>query len=189
MALTRSLTLDEFLLQPEEQPALEYERGVITQKMSPQPRHGKLQLTLCMRFESYGYPEQLASAFSETRVIWPIEAISYVPDVVVYQPERVPSGPNGEIADYFLVPPDVAIEIPSPGQGLEAQPQRCRWYVAHGVRVSLLAHPDRHAVWVFRPDGETGPLEGDAVVDLGDVFEGFSFVVSDVFRALRARLS
>lgn len=187
MALTRSLTLDEFLLQPEEQPALEYERGVITQKMSPQPRHGKLQLTLCMRFESHGYPEQLASAFSETRVIWPTEGVSYVPDVIVFRPERVPFGPDGEIADHFLVPPDVAIEIPSPGQCLETQMSRCRWYVAHGVRVSLLAHPDRHAVWVFRPDMEIGPLVGDAVVDLRDVFDGFSFVVSDVFRALRAR--
>jgi hypothetical protein len=30
MALTEQLTLDEFLLRPEAQPALEYERGVIS---------------------------------------------------------------------------------------------------------------------------------------------------------------
>lgn len=42
VALTQPLTLDEFLLRPEEKPALEYERGVITQKMSPMPKHGKV---------------------------------------------------------------------------------------------------------------------------------------------------
>ncbi len=43
MALTRPLTLDEFLLWPEEQPALEFERGAIRQKMSPMARHGSIQ--------------------------------------------------------------------------------------------------------------------------------------------------
>jgi Uma2 family endonuclease len=189
MALTRSLTLDEFLLQPEEQPALEYERGVITQKMSPKMRHAALQTAFTMRFETHGYPQTLVRAFPETRVTWPEEGVSYVPDVIAYLLERVPVDQYGDLPEDVIVPPDVAIEIPSPGQGLETQMDRCRWYVAHGVRASLLAPPARRSVWVFRPGAETGPLVGDAVVDLGDVFEGFSFVVSDVFRALRARPS
>ncbi|MGE3272765.1 MAG: Uma2 family endonuclease [Chloroflexota bacterium] len=185
MALTRPLTLDEFLLQLEEQPALEYERGVVTQKMSPQPKHGKLQMTLAMRFERHGYPQQVVSAFPETRVIWPAEGVSYVPDVIAYLPERVPYDEHGEIADHLYVPPDVTVEIPSPEQGLERQLERCRWYVAHGVAVSLLVHPGRHAVWVFRPGSESGPLEGDAVVDLSPEISGFSFVVSELFAVLR----
>ena len=185
MALTRPLTLDEFLLRPEEQPALEFERGAVRQKMSPQPRHGRLALLLGLRFEAHGYPKQIASAFVETRVTWPAEGLSYVPDVIAYRVERVPYGADGELVDHLTVPPDVAVEIPSPGQGLDRQLERCRWYVAHGVAVSLLVHPGRHAVWVFRPGTETGLLTGDAVVDLGDVFEGFSFVVSELFAALR----
>ena len=35
MAVTGQLTLDEFLRLPEEKPAMEYERGVIAQKMAP----------------------------------------------------------------------------------------------------------------------------------------------------------
>jgi Uma2 family endonuclease len=109
--------------------------------------------------------------------------------VIAYLLERVPIAADGEIADHLFIPPDVAVEIPSPGQGLEHQLDRCRWYVAHGVRAALLVHPGRHAVWVFRPGEEIGPLVGDAVVDLGDVFAGFSFVVSELFGALRARPS
>ena len=57
-----------------------------------------------------------------------------------------------------------------------------------GVPVSLLVHPGRHAVWVFRPGAESGPLEGDAVVDLSPEIagsSGLSFVVSELFSVLR----
>jgi Uma2 family endonuclease len=185
MALTRSLTLDEFLLQPEEQPALEYERGVITQKMSPMGKHGTLEGELYFRFRMHQYPRIVIRSLIETRVTWPDEGISYVPDVIAYRVGRVPTDADREVADRIVVPPDVAVEIASPGQVLEDQFDRCRWYVAHGVQVSLLAHPRRRAVWVFRPDSEIGPLVGDALVDLGDVFEGFAFVVAELFDALR----
>lgn len=185
MALTRSLTLDEFLLEPEEQPALEYERGVITQKMSPMGKHGTLEGELYFRFRMHQYPRVAVRSLIETRVTWPAEGISYVPDVIAYRVERVPKDADREIADRLIVPPDVAVEILSPGQGLNDQMDRCRWYVAHGVSVALLAHPARRAVWVFRPSAEVGPLVGDDVVDLGDVFQGFSFVVSDLFESLQ----
>jgi Uma2 family endonuclease len=187
MALTRSLTLDEFLLQPEEQPALEYERGVITQKKSPQPRHGKLALILGGRFDAHRYPPQVLSAYVETRVTWPTEGVSYVPDVIAYRVEREPTNDQGRIAGSFRVPPDIAVEIQSPGQSLVDQMDRCRWYVAHGVRVSLLAHPEREIIWVFRPDSETGPLEGSSAVDLNPEIPGFSFVVSELFAVFQRR--
>lgn len=35
--LNKRMTLDEFLALPEEEPALEYGEGVVTQKVSPKP--------------------------------------------------------------------------------------------------------------------------------------------------------
>ena len=185
MALTGQLTLDEFLLLPEEEPELEYERGVMSQKMAPLGWHGILQGDLYFRFRTHGTPQARATALSEARVTWPEEGISYVPDVIAYRAEREPIDPDGYITNHLTVPPDVAVEIWSPGQGLARQMDRCRWYVAHGVPVSLLVHPDRRTVWMFRPDAESGPLQNDDVIDLGDVFEGLSFTVADLFGALR----
>jgi len=187
MALTEQLTLDEFLLRPEEKPALEYARGVITQKMAPMGWHGKLQGVLYFRFEMHGYPQHLLSAYCETRVTWPGEGISYVPDVIAYRIEREPADPNGFIANQVTVPPDVAVEIWSAGQVLGQQIDRCRWYVAHGVPVSLLVHPERRRVWTFRPGAETGPLVGADVIGLSDLSAGLSFTVDDVFAGLRSR--
>lgn len=188
MALTRPLTLDEFLRQPIPRPDLEFERGRIWQKQLGGARHGVVAMQLAIHFEMAGGPRAVARAFPETRVSGRSEDVCYVPDVIAYRVERVPSAADGYLVDELFVVPDVAVEIPSPEQDLE-QLERCRWYVAHGVKAALLAHPGRKAIWVLRADAEIGPLTGDTVVDLSDVFEGFSFVVSDLFRALRARPS
>src|SRR4051794_22718979 len=140
--VTGQLTLVEFLLQPEEEPALEYERGVITQKTAPMGWHGTLQGELYFRFRVHGFPETIARSFIETRVTWPAEDISYVPDVIAHRIARVPVDANGEVLNHLIVPPDVAVEIWSQGQSVAKQMDRCRWYVAHGVAVSLLVHPE-----------------------------------------------
>jgi Uma2 family endonuclease len=43
--------LDEFLELPEEEPALEYEAGVVKQKVSPKAPHGRLQFRLARLFD------------------------------------------------------------------------------------------------------------------------------------------
>jgi Uma2 family endonuclease len=59
--------------------------------------------------------------------------------------------------------------------------------VAHGVPVALLVRPDCPPFWTFRPGTEIGPLQGEDVIDLGDVFEGLSFTVAELFGAMRPR--
>ena len=177
----RRLTLEEFLALPEEKPALEYADGEVMQKVSPKARHGKLQFVIT---DLLDWPK-VSSAFSETRTTF--AGRSFVPDVIAFTWDRVPEDERGEIPDDITIPPDVAVEIRSPGQSLSGQVERCRWYVANGVRASLLVDPLRRVVQVFRPNGESGPLAGDDVVDLSDVIPGCSFSVHELFAALRAR--
>src|SRR5205823_9227414 len=97
---------------------------------------------------------------------------------------------DGELPDYFAEPPDLAVEIASPGQGLGALQQRCRDLVSLGVALVLLVIPQprsRRAVYVFRDGSEIGPLRGADVVDLTDLAAGLRLTVEDIFSALRAR--
>lgn len=110
----RHLTLEEFLALPEEKPALQYFEGRITQKMAPKGRHSALQVGLVKYFDRVGLPRQVARAFSALRTSY--AGASPVPDVTVYRWERIPIDLDGEIADDFFLPPDIAIEIVSPGR-------------------------------------------------------------------------
>jgi Uma2 family endonuclease len=187
MVVTRtSLSYEEFSRLPEEKPPLEYFYGVVTPKMAPSGPHAILQPELAFFFQLYCRRTGLARVMTELRARWPGVA-SFVPDVAVYLVERIPTKPNGEVADEFHVPPDVAAEIISPGQSLRATRERARWFVAHGVRVVVIVQPRGRAVYLVRAGGEVGPLRGEDVADLGDVLPGFSFVVRELFAALDVR--
>src|SRR6266511_3509189 len=119
MAVTRRrLTLDEFLELPEEEPALEYEAGKVTQKVSPKGKHGRLQAALAELINRFTGPRRLALAFTETRATF--AGASRVPDLVVYRWARIPRDESGEVADDIFDPPDIAVEIASPIQRIAA---------------------------------------------------------------------
>src|SRR5919205_158788 len=114
MALARKgLALEEFLALPEEKPALEYANGVVTQKVSPKTEHSILQaefVELLARLKR----AKVARAFPELRTTFADR--SYVPDVALIRWERIPRTPAGRPEDDIFIPPDLAIEIISPGE-------------------------------------------------------------------------
>ena len=182
------LTLEEFLALPEEKPAVEYIDGEVIQKVSPRIRHSRLQLVGSALFTGYGYPRRLADAFPELRVTF--AGRSSVPDVAVFVWDRIPSDEHGDLPDDVTIPPDIGVEIVSPDQSVSKLVEHCRWYVANGVRVALPWNPGAaRGRWVraFRPNAESGHLQGADRVELGDVIPGFSFVVDELFAHLRSR--
>lgn len=186
MALAQQgLTLEEFLRLPEQEPALEYEEGRILQKVAPKGRHSRLQYRIAEYFNRFAEPRKLALAFPELRVTF--GGRSYVPDVAVYLWDRIPADTAGRIADEFSTPPDIAIEIASPEQSVNALVRRCIWYIANGVRVALLVDPADESVLVFRPDQTPRAVRGPEMLELDDVLPGFALTVQELFDSLRVR--
>jgi Uma2 family endonuclease len=181
----RALSLEEFLALPEEEPALEYFDGMVTQKVSPKGPHGGVQLELGAIFREIARPRRLGAAFTETRVTFGGQ--SAVPDVIYYRWDRIQRGPDGRVVEDFTVPPDLAAEITSPGQSLGELEARCRWYVANGVPIALLIHARRETVTVFRPGVEPRRLSGDDAIEIDDVLPGFRVTVRQLFDALYFR--
>jgi Uma2 family endonuclease len=178
------MTLEAFLELPEEKPALELEAdGTVVQKMSPKGRHSRLQRRLSEAINQFAEKGRLGEAFPELRTIF--GGAAYVPDVSVYRWERVPHDASGAVADDFVEPPDVAIEIVSPGQRVNALIRRSVWYVDNGVRVALVVDPDDESVLVFRSGQPTRAAQGGDAIDLAEVLPGFQLTAGQVFASLR----
>jgi Uma2 family endonuclease len=177
------LTLEEFLRLPEEKPALEFTDGVVSQKVSPKGRHGTLQGELVERLNQSARPHKLARAIPELRVTF--GGASYVPDIAVYQWQRIPVDAHGRIADDFREPPDIAIEIVSPEQSLTALVRRCLWYVANGVQAALLVDPADESVLAFRSDRPASAWSGSDRIDVSDMLPDFQLSVDQLFASLR----
>jgi Uma2 family endonuclease len=180
----KRLTLEEFLRLPEEEPALEFWHGEVTQKVSPKGPHGALQYGFGRRVDRDPVLDRLVRVFTETRVAFAGEAT--VPDLVIYRRERVPRDKNGQVAEDFTDPPDIAVEIISPGQVRGTLIERCRWYAENGVPLAIFADPRRRVVRLFRPGNDSGDRRGSDLLDLTDVLPGFALTVDDFFAPLSA---
>jgi Uma2 family endonuclease len=186
MAVTpKRMSLAEFLQQPEVKPARELRHGMVSQKMSPSGPHSSIQIWLGHRIEGFTELTGTGRAFTEARLL--LGEDTYVPDLVVYRWDRIPEDKHGNVPTYFQTPPDLAVEIVSPGQTLTKQLERCRELVEHGVAVVVLVHPGQQTVHAVRSSGEIGPLRAGDTLDLGDVLTGFALSISELFARLRAR--
>ncbi|MFN0070809.1 MAG: Uma2 family endonuclease [Chloroflexota bacterium] len=186
MVIARSkLSLEEFLQLPEEVPSLEYEDGRITQKVSPKLKHSALQTQLAILIQQFADQFDLGMVFIEARTTF--AGTSRVPDVAFYRKGRPPVDDNGEVANDVFVPPDLAIEIRSPGQSLQAQLRRCRAYVSQGVALALAVDPDHHRLWVFQANGLEMELGHDQPIDFGKVLPGLTLTPRAIFAKLRPR--
>ena len=146
---SKALTLEEFLQLPETKPASEYIDGHIIQKPMPKGRHSRLQGKLCTTVNQIAEDNKIAYAFPELRCSFGGRSI--VPDVAIFRWERIPFTSEGEVPDYFDVPPDWTIEILSP----EQRPNKVLGNILHcleyGTHLGWFIDPDDLSILVLQP--------------------------------------
>ena len=173
------LTLEQFLRLPEAKPALEYLQGKVVQKVSPKTTHSVLQMQLGSSILNHAMPRRLGRPYPELRCTF--GGMSIVPDLCFFERGRIPKDEHGRLVDDVLLPPDLAIEILSPGQTLKNLGAKLTRCVRHGVRLGWLIQPRRSRVFVFRPDRPVETLEQGDVLRGDDVLPGFALPVSELF--------
>jgi Uma2 family endonuclease len=173
------LTLAEFLERPETKPANEYIDGQIYQKPMPQGEHSILQTRLVTAINQAGQSQQSALALTELRCTFGGRSI--VPDVSVFDWQRIPRKANGRIANKFEISPDWIIEILSPDQSPSRVIDKIIFCLKQGTKLGWFIEPEDESVMVFQPnqlpdvkyDAESLPvLEvlGDWQLSVADVF-------------------
>jgi Uma2 family endonuclease len=145
-----SLTLENFLQLLETKPASEYIDGQIIQKPLPQGEHSTLQRDLTHAVDSTLKPLKIARAFPELRCTF--GGRSLVPDITVFQWDRIPRQENGRIANAFNLHPDWTIEILSPGQSQTKVTRNILHCLKNGTEIGWLIDPEESCVFVYRPD-------------------------------------
>jgi Uma2 family endonuclease len=179
------MTLEEFLKLPEREPALEFIDGEVTQKVSAKGKHSWPQTDWVELINRFARPRKLARAFSELRMRF--GGFSRVPDVSVYLWDRIPRDASGRVADDFRDPPDIAIEIISPGQSVNSLIRRCLHSVRNGVKIILLVDPEDESITDFRSEGPPKVLQGEDQLAPTSVLPDFRLTVRELFDSLYDR--
>lgn len=180
---SRPMTLAQFLKEHEDSAVLEYANGVVTEKMPPAFDHGLLATFVSEQINVFARPRKLAVAGVEIRNTNLAAGVSRVPDVSVFIWDRIER-------DRILrhqsasIPPDITIEVASPGQSRQKQIERCRDFIEEGVRIALMFDPRTKSVIDVRPNGIERRLRGDDVIDFSEVIPGLTLIVGELYAML-----
>jgi Uma2 family endonuclease len=150
--------------------------------VSATTKHALLQSELARRLGNHALAHNLGYALTEQRVI--LSRVARVPDVSFYRHERLPLDDTGQYVDHPTTPPDLVVEIYSPGQEDRRElVVKAAWYVEQGVRVVLLVDPDRRRVTSFTPNGEA-IFETNQPLPLSEILPGLQLTPAELFAAL-----
>ncbi|WP_017324043.1 Uma2 family endonuclease [Synechococcus sp. PCC 7336] len=186
---TQPTSVEEFLALPETEPASEFIDGQILQKLMPQGQHSRLQLKLANAINGVTEKERSALALPELRCTFGGRSI--VPDIAVFTWDRLPSNPDGTIANSFAAAPDWAIEILSPGQSVTRVTKKLLYCLDGGTQLGWLVDPDEQIVLVYRarqqPQGFDEEDEG--LLPVPEFAKSLELKRSQLFAWLRVRES
>jgi Uma2 family endonuclease len=180
----RTITLEEFLEQPETKPASEYIDGQIIQKPMPQGRHsiiqGKLSTEIELKLERQG----IATAFPELRCTFGDR--STIPDIAVFENHRIPVNAADEIENTFAIPPDWTIEILSPGQSPTKVLKNINHCLAYGSQMGWLIDPEEKSVMVIHGGQRLEVIdEPSQVLPVPTFAEEIALTITDIFSWLK----
>ena len=101
------------------------------------------------------------------------------PDVSFLSAQNMPS--DGIPDGYIAGPPDLAIEIVSPGDTATEIQDKVQDYLRHGTRLVWIIYPQQQVVVVHYPDGTAKTLPQSETLSGEDVVPGFACSVKEIF--------
>ncbi|MHC5856873.1 Uma2 family endonuclease [Nostoc sp.] len=181
------LTLQEFLNLPSGEGDITYELidGQAIPKISPKFFHAKLTRVLLNLIE------QSCEGKGEVCPEWAVPLTRRgrdwmpIPDILYISYERLPA--NWDENEACPVPPDLVIEIISPGQTFGQMAAKAKDYLdAKVLRVWVLDSKAR-SITVFYPDAAPQTYMGEELLT-DSLFEGLEFTVEQVFQKAKIPL-
>ncbi|WP_448268965.1 Uma2 family endonuclease [Nostoc sp. DSM 114159] len=179
---TTALNIEEFLKLPETKPASEYFNGKIYQKPMPQGEHSTLQIELASAINQVAKLQKLAYAFTELRCTF--SGFSIVPDIAVFEWQRIPFDAKGRIAKKFEIPPDWIIEILSPEQSPNRVIRKITFSIQNGAKLGWLLDSADESIMIFEPNKLPELKEQQDILPVLSVLENWQLTVADVFNWL-----
>lgn len=176
----RPITAEEFGRMPEPADGSKEElvKGVIVTMPPPKGRHGYVQLQIGAILLGFVKPKRLGWVVTESGTILERDPDTVRgPDVAYYSIARQPTPP----ADYFEIPPDLAVEVLSTDDRRPAVREKIREYVSAGVRLVWLADPETRTVLAYRGSLRGTEYDEADTLDGGDVLPEFTCRVADFF--------
>jgi len=174
------VTAEELIRMPSGTHRYELVRGEL-QTMSPAgSKHGVVIMRLASRIATYVEQQQLGETFgAETGFLLERDPDTVLaPDFAFVDQSRIPA--SGIPDAYWKAPPDLAVEVLSPGDSAAKATAKVEAWLSYGAREVWLVDPKKRTVSIHRPAASPLVLtENDSLTS--DLIPGFSCGVNEIF--------
>jgi len=177
----RAITADEFL-RIDTPLAGKYElvRGKVIHMPPPGLRHCDVQGNVYVLLRVFAKSTRLGRAFFEAGTLldrFPDTVRG--PDVSFYSTERMAF--DAEVVGYNDRPPDLVVEVLSPGNRPGDVRRKLQEYFAAGVRLAWIVDPEDRTVTVHTEPLASRTLTAEQTLTGGDVLPGFTTPIAAIF--------
>ncbi len=177
----RPVTADELLLMPDDGFRYELIHGELN-RMSPAGfLHGRVAARIASHLERHVESQGLGAVLGAETGFRLASDPDHVraPDVAFVCRERLAR--TGVPEGFFPGPPDLAVEVVSPGDTFSEVESKVADWLAHGTRLVIVADPRRRRVTRYRSTNDVRLLSEGETIDGGDVVLGWSLPLGQIF--------
>lgn len=177
----RLVSAEEFERMPD-QPGvrLELVKGRVVRMSPPGSRHGGLATRIAILLDQHTREHGLGAVMTPAGFKLAANPDTVrEPDVAFVRQSRIPH--TGLPDGFWPGPPDLAVEITSPGDRRPEIQAKVDDYLALGVRMVWVVDPKRETVTVHGPDTPTVTLSGEDAIEGGAVIPGFRCAAAQIF--------
>lgn len=175
------VTAEEFeqMPDPADGSRLELVRGEVVVMPPPKGKHGIVCSEVAWVLKNFVKPNKLGwVTTNDTGVVLEKEPDTVRgPDVAFWSITRQPEQPEG----YFLIPPDLAVEVQSPNDRRKDLRAKIKDYLFYSVPLVWLIDPETRTVTVYQGSMRGTELDEGDTLDGGGVLPGFACKVADLF--------
>jgi Uma2 family endonuclease len=177
--IEQKLTLDDFLTLPETKPAQEYFDGKILTKPMPQGEHSVIQTYLSEAINQVTRTKKIALALTELRCTFGNRSL--VPDIAVFEWNRIPRNSKGKIANRIETYPDWIIEILSPEQSANQVIGKIIFALNQGTQLGWLIDPQDESVMIFEPNQFPEIKSGNETLKVLEIIKDWYLSPQEIF--------
>ncbi len=184
MSTTTPVTAEQLLRMPDDGFRYELVRGELRKTTPAGWRHGAVGSVLDALLCPHVLRERLGRTFSaETGFLLSRDPDTVrAPDLAFIRSDHLPPTPPAEA--FWPGPPDLAVEVVSPGDTYQEIDEKVRAWLDAGAMMVWLVNPSGRTVTVYRPPNRIARLTESDELSGEDVVAGFRCRVAEIFSSL-----
>ena len=174
------MTASEFARLPDAHGQRELIRGEVVETMPPGGRHGLIALQIGRLLANWADAQQRGRVGVESgfRLAQDPDTVR-APDVYFISQDRIAAAPAPD--SFWSVPPDLAVEVVSPGDAAEDILDKVHDFLNAGTSVVWVVYPKSQTVVAHIADGSSRAFTRDMLLSQPDLLPDFSCRVGDLF--------